>query len=278
VVGPGRIIDTDRYYVVFLDALGLWGASKPSDGLGMRFPRYTIFDCVQANYRLLTDALNVGRVKLATGLSMGAIQSYAWAVLHPEFVEAIMPMGGSTSTRKDPVLRWVFELMTSAMKSDPVWRQTGGDYYHLPKAEHPNQGMMFGWSILQHNGMDLDFRIEQGWEEVQKEVFSWEPEGDRGALLRQKARDYDCNDLIVRNSSQDCFDIDAHLSAITCPALIVHCKNDLWLRAKLAQRSAECMPAARFVPYEHHFAHYSLFRAPHIVKDEVQAFMDQIKH
>jgi homoserine O-acetyltransferase/O-succinyltransferase len=277
VVGPGRIIDTDRFYVIFLDALGLWGASKPSDGLGLKFPQYTIFDCVQANYRLLKDELNVARVKLATGLSMGAIQTYAWPLLHPEFVEAVMPIGGSTSTGKDPVLRWVFELMTAAMQSDPVWRQTSGDYYHLPKEQHPNQGMMFGWSILQHNGMDLDFRIEQGWDEVKKEVFSWEPKGDQGALLNQKARDYDCNDLIIRNNSQDRFDIDRYLPLITCPGLIIHCRNDLWLRLKLAQKSAECMPAARLVPYEHHFAHYSLFRAPHIVKDEVKDFLAQIK-
>src|SRR5208283_1576961 len=66
VVGPGKLIDTDKYYVVFLDALGLWGASKPSDGLGMKFPRYSIFDCVQANYRLLKDHLGVAKVKLAT--------------------------------------------------------------------------------------------------------------------------------------------------------------------------------------------------------------------
>ena len=42
VVGPGKLIDTDKYYVIFLDALGLWGTSKPSDGLGMKFP-HTLF-------------------------------------------------------------------------------------------------------------------------------------------------------------------------------------------------------------------------------------------
>ena len=74
-MGPGELIDTDRYYVIFLDALGLWGAGKPSDGLGLRFPQYNIMDCVQANYRLLRDHLKVSRVKLATGASMGAIQN-----------------------------------------------------------------------------------------------------------------------------------------------------------------------------------------------------------
>ena len=39
VIGPGRVIDTNRYYVVLVDPLGTWGASKPSDGLGQRFPQ-----------------------------------------------------------------------------------------------------------------------------------------------------------------------------------------------------------------------------------------------
>ena len=38
IIGPGRPIDTDRYYVVMVDPLGTWGASKPSDGLGIKFP------------------------------------------------------------------------------------------------------------------------------------------------------------------------------------------------------------------------------------------------
>ena len=48
IVGPGRTFDTNRFYVVFLDALGLWGESKPSAGLGRKFPQYNYFDMVQA--------------------------------------------------------------------------------------------------------------------------------------------------------------------------------------------------------------------------------------
>jgi homoserine O-acetyltransferase len=124
IVGPGKLVDTNKHYVVFLDALGLWGASKPSDGLGMKFPRYSYYDYVQANYRLLKDKLGIGKVKLATGVSMGAMQSYIWPVMHPDFVEAIMPIGGLTAT--DPVVRWLFQLMTAGMQSDPVWMQTNG--------------------------------------------------------------------------------------------------------------------------------------------------------
>ncbi len=276
VVGPGCILDTDRFYVVFLDALGLFGTSKPSDGLGLKFPQYTVFDCVQANYRLLKDELNVAKVRLATGVSMGAIQSYVWAVLHPEFVEAIMPIGGSTSTKNDPVLRWIFDLMTAAMKSDAAWRTTNGDYYHLPKDQHPNQGMMFGWSILMHNAMDLDFRIAQGWDEVKKEVFYWEPKDDEGLLLREKARNYDCNDLILRNGSQNRFDLDEHLPEIKAKTLVLHVKTDLWLRETLAERSASKIPDARFASFESPLAHYGVFRAPHVLRDEVLPFLEKI--
>ena len=51
IIGAGRPIDTDRYYVVMVDPLGTWGASKPSDGLGTKFPQYSYYDMVQANYR-----------------------------------------------------------------------------------------------------------------------------------------------------------------------------------------------------------------------------------
>ena len=64
IVGPGRTIDTNRYYVVFLDAIGLWGESKPSAGLGRKFPKYSYFDMVQAT---------LGAAKTADGL-----QALAW--------------------------------------------------------------------------------------------------------------------------------------------------------------------------------------------------------
>ena len=67
IIGPGRPIDTDRYYVVMVDPLGTWGASKPSDGLGTKFPQYSYYDMVQANYRLLRDHLKISNVALAAG-------------------------------------------------------------------------------------------------------------------------------------------------------------------------------------------------------------------
>lgn len=273
VVGPGQLIDTDKYYVVFLDALGLWGASKPSDGLGMRFPRYSNMDYVQANYRLLKDHLGIGKVKLSTGASMGAIQSYLWAVLHPDFVEAIMPIAGATAM--DPVPRWLFQLMTAAMKSDPAWQKSKGNYYHLPKEKHPNQGMMFGWSVLGHTGLAFDFRNKQPWDVVKKEVFYWEPTGEQGANLLSKAADYDVNDLLYRNWAGDSYDINDQLHRIKAKTLIVQVKTDQWLRYAMAEESAKKIQGAKLIGFDHPLAHYAAFRALNVMKDDVQAFFKE---
>jgi homoserine acetyltransferase len=274
VVGPGKLIDTDKFYVVFVDTLGLWGASKPSDGLGIKFPHYNGMDYVQANYRLLKDGLGIAKVKLATGVSMGAIQSYIWAVLHPDYVEAIMPIGGATAM--DPVPRWLFQLMSAAMKSDPVWMKTKGDYYSLPKVQHPNRGMMFGWSILGQGAFDFDFRNVQKWEKVRADVFYWDPKPGDGAKLVQKAKDFDVNDLIFRNRALDGYNIDEYLPKIKAKTLILHVKNDQWLRYARAKEAAEKIPGAKIAAFESPLAHYAIFRAPNKLKDELTAFFKEI--
>ena len=274
VVGPGNLIDTDRYYVIFLDALGLWGASKPSDGLGMKFPRYNYFDCVQANHLLLRDVLKVGRVKLTTGVSMGAIQSYIWAVLHPGFVEAILPIGGLTAMNSST--RWLFDLMTAAIQSDPAWRETKGDYYHLPKDKHPNRGVMFGWSILLYTGLSFDFRVSQPWAETRKEVFCWEPDGNQGELLLPLAENYDANDLLLRNQIGDGYDLTDHLHRLRARTLILHVANDQWLRLSTAEKARDRIKGARLCSFEHEFAHYAVFRAPNALSNEVLAFFRDI--
>ena len=272
VVGPGEMIDTERHYVIFLDALGLWGAGKPSEGLGLRFPQYNLLDCVQANYRLLRDHLKVSRVKLATGASMGAIQSYLWALMHPGFVEAIMPMGGVTET--DANLRWLFRLMSAAIESDPAWRETGGEYYHLPKERHPSRGVMFGWSILFHSAMSFDHRIQMGWDEVQKEAFAWEPHGKEGAILVPYGRNFDAIDLLYRNRAGESLNVTGELHRIRAKTLILHVANDHWVRLCMAQQAQERIAGARLCSFEHPLGHYALFRAPNEFRDTIKTFLE----
>lgn len=275
VVGPGALIDTQKYYVVFLDSVGLWGASKPSDGLGIKFPQYTVFDMVQANYRLLKDHLHIDQVVLAMGPSMGAIQSYVWPLLHPGYVKGILPIGGSVNTAQDPIVRPLYQLMTAAIQSDPVWRQTQGDYYHLPKSQHPNQGVEFGWSLLGLTGTSLDYQYAQGWDVKKKNTFSWS-DADLGSDLKQRAADYDANDLLYRNQALFAFDIRPYMSRIQSKTLILHINNDQWLRPQNAQWAHQHLPGSQLLSFEDPLAHYAIFKAPHQFAPAIRAFLKDL--
>jgi len=280
IIGPGRPIDTDRYYVVMVDPLGTWGESKPSDGLGIKFPQYSYFDMVQANYRMLRDHLKVAHAALVTGVSMGGTQTYVWGVMHPEFVGALMPIGGTTqSDAEDPVGNWTFQLMTAAIQSDPVWQATGGDYYKLPKEKHPGPGVAFGWSVLSLTGYDFAFRTTQNFAAVQPEVFYWDPPNEKaGSSVAKRAKLYDAVDLVLRNRVGETHNINADLGRVRSRTMVMHISNDNWLNFKLAERAVERIPGADLISEESPVAHYGVFSIINHRKNDPKfvAFMNDV--
>lgn len=273
LVGPGRQFDTDRFYVIFLDGLGLWGASKPSDGLGRKFPVYSYYDMTQLNYRLLRDHLKVGQVVLATGVSMGGTQSYYWGLMYPDFVKAVMPVGGASATDGPggSIAAWTFQLAKASLESDPVWIDTKADYYKLPKDKHPNAGVEFHWSQLLLTGFDLDFRQTLGWDEVSKDVFAWQPDARLGKHiglnLKRMAAQFDAVDLWYRDTVGELHNVDKLLPGMKPRSLIAHVDNDLWLMGSDARKAAEVIPGGLFTSFSDPIAHYAVFKAPNVLKD-----------
>src|SRR5215475_7607188 len=68
--GPGQPLDASRYYLILPDAIGHGKSSKPSDGLRTGFPKYNYDDMVDVQYRLVSEHLGVGHVRLVLGFSM----------------------------------------------------------------------------------------------------------------------------------------------------------------------------------------------------------------
>jgi homoserine acetyltransferase len=273
LVGPGLLFDTNRFYVVFVDALGLFGASKPSDGLGRKFPVYSYYDVVHLNYRLLRDHLKVGKVVLATGASMGATQSYYWGLMYPDFVQAVMPIGGATATDGEgPVAAWTFQLAKAALEADPVWVQTQGNYYQLPKDKHPNKGVEYHWSVLSLTGYDLAYRQSQGWDTVSKEVFTWQPDArmgqHAGANLANLAKVFDAVDLWYRDTVGEIHNINALLPGMKPRTLVVHVENDQWLISDKARAAAQAIPGGQYASFFSPIAHYAVFSALNTLADD----------
>ncbi len=132
MVGPGKPIDTDRYFVVCPNVIGsCMGSSGPEslgpDGapFGMRFPVITIRDMVRAQAMLL-DHLGIERLYAVVGGSMGGMQVLSWAATYPKRVAAALVIA---STARHSAQNIAFhEVGRQAIMADPNWR--GGAYYH----------------------------------------------------------------------------------------------------------------------------------------------------
>ena len=127
--GPGQLLDGAAHYIILPDGIGHGKSSKPSDGLHMKFPGYTYDDMVRAQYLLLTEGLRVNHLRLVLGTSMGAMHTWLWGEMYPEFMDALMPLASA------PVEIAGRNLMQRRMrinciKSDPQWR--GGEYTKPP--------------------------------------------------------------------------------------------------------------------------------------------------
>lgn len=90
--GPGQPLDIERYYIISPDNLGHGDSSKPSDGLRAAFPRYDYDDMVLAQYRVLTDGLQVRQLEMIVGTSMGCMHSFMWGVDYPRFARRLVTL------------------------------------------------------------------------------------------------------------------------------------------------------------------------------------------
>ncbi|MBB6504765.1 homoserine O-acetyltransferase [Sphingomonas endophytica] len=132
MVGPGKPIDTDRYFVICTNVLGSCmgstgpASTDPTTGrpYAMTFPVITIRDMVRAQ-ALLLDHLGVARLMAVVGGSMGGMQALSWAATFPDRVEKCVVIA---STARHSAQNIAFhEVGRQAVMADPNWR--GGDYY-----------------------------------------------------------------------------------------------------------------------------------------------------
>ncbi|MDD7939916.1 homoserine O-acetyltransferase [Actinomycetospora lutea] len=143
LIGPGRAVDTDRWFVVAPNVLGgcqgTTGPSTPApDGRpwGSRFPRTTVRDQVVVEEKV-ADALGIDRWAAVLGGSMGGMRALEWAVMYPSRVERLLLLCSPAAASADQIA-WASPQI-AAIVEDAGWH--GGDYHDLARGEGPHRGL-----------------------------------------------------------------------------------------------------------------------------------------
>ena len=124
-IGPGKLVDSSKFYVIAVDALGNGVSSSPSNSLrqsGQAFPRFSMRDMVESQHRLVTEHLHVKHLKAVVGTSMGGMQAFQWATDYPAFMDKAIAIAGSPRSQSDDRARW--KAAIEIVQMTPRWRRT----------------------------------------------------------------------------------------------------------------------------------------------------------
>ena len=162
-IGPGRALDPEKYFIVVVNQLGSGLSSSPHNTSlpfnGPRFPHARIGDDVRAQHMLLTKHLGIEQLALVVGGSMGAQQTYEWAVRYPAMVKRAAPIAGFAKNTDHDFL--FTGALIEALTSDPAW---ANGWYADSSAVH--QGLRRHAGIWAFMGLCPEFYNQQLWREL----------------------------------------------------------------------------------------------------------------
>jgi homoserine O-acetyltransferase len=132
MIGPGKALDPDKYFIICTDAIANGLTTSPSNSKAqprMSFPKFTIRDMVESQYRLLKEKLGIDHVVAVVGPSMGGMQVLQWGVSHPDSMDALVAMVPLAKTPAWNVA--VLEASRKAIMTDAAWKD--GNYDAPPE-------------------------------------------------------------------------------------------------------------------------------------------------
>lgn len=300
LIGPGKALDTSRYFVVAMDALGNVNVNDPrvvtvgpatqnpatGERYGTAFPQFTIRDMVRVQ-RAALDRLGIEHLAAVIGPSMGGEQTLEWGVTYPDLMDRLVAV--IAGPRTSPRLNILFLAhLEDAVTLDPAYRQ--GDY--APDAQ-PLAGLTLGFSIL------LSQAYGEAWAEQQfgrrPADPARDPYQDRAArfafqtelrqLAEARARLTDANQLLWLNRANMLHDLaHGYASAeeayrrIAAPLLAINVTSDLWFPPAQAFAFVAAVNAvggrARGVAVETASGHIAGLVETERFADELAAFLD----
>jgi homoserine O-acetyltransferase/O-succinyltransferase len=258
LVGPGRAIDTDEWFVVCANVLGgCQGTTGPSstapDGRpwGGRFPVVTIGDMVEVERRL-ADLLGIDSWALMLGPSLGGMRVLEWMVRYPDRVRGGLVLGSTAAVTADQI--GTQETQIAAIVADPAFR--GGDYYDAGPGQGPHVGMGIARRIAHltyRSETELDLRFGRD-SQVGEDPY----DGGRFAVQSyldhhadKLSRRFDANTYVALTRAMSLFDVGrgrggvaAALGGIHAPLTVVAIDADRLFPVRLQAELVDLTPGA----------------------------------
>lgn len=256
LVGPGRALDTDKYFIVIPNLFGNGVSSSPSNTsapfAAANFPVLTIHQNILAQQQLLKQ-LNVNRIRLALGWSMGGLQCYHWCVHDPSMIENTLIICATAKTSEHNIV--FLEGVKAALTADPAYCL--GNYRTPPEAGLRAFGKVYaGWAYSQA------FFRHQRYKELQFESAA--------ALLDAWGQDHlnhDANDLLSALHTWQQADIGSHprfsgntiaaLQSIESRIWLMPCEQDLYFRHEDNRVELTHLRDGQYCGYTSDFGHCS---------------------
>jgi len=243
MIGPGKALDTDRYFIIATDAIANGLTTSPSNSTAqprMQFPKFQIRDMVTSQHRLLTEHLGINHVVAVVGPSMGGMQALQWGVSYPDFMDSLVAMVPLAKTPAWTVA--VLDATRAAIMLDPEWK--GGNY-----TSPPEQGIRLWRKILSF----LSARSPEMYKEQfpnPLDVLGW-LQTQEGNLVKA----FDANDWIYQTWAYERHDVGTTpgmngdtakaLASIKAPTLILLGTKDLLNPEWEPQDAARHIPGAK---------------------------------
>ena len=232
--GPGQLLDAAQHYIILPDAIGHGKSSKPSDGLRMRFPKYTYDDMLRAQYLLVTEGLGVNHLRLAMGTSMGSMHTWLWGETYTDFMDALMPLA-SQPVEIGGENRMVRKIIIDAIERDPAWKN--GEY-----TTQPVPGLTCAVSILTiMTSSPLQLQKQYPTRESVDAMLE--------KTIPERVAREDANDLIYALAASRFYNPEPNLGKILAPLVAINSADDLVNPPELgiAQREIQKVKRGRFI-------------------------------
>lgn len=222
LVGPGRVIDPERYFIICSNVIGgCLGSTGPRDidpatgkPYGLSFPVITIGDMVRAQVRII-DHFGIDQLFAVVGGSMGGMQVLQWAAKYPERVFAAIPL--ATAARHSAQNIAFHEVGRQAIMADPDWR--GGNF--LDEQTNPARGLAvarMAAHITYLSEPALHRKFGRNLQERQKVAFGFDADFQVESYLRHQGASFvdrfDANSYLYITRAMDYFDLAAEFGSL----------------------------------------------------------------